>query len=261
MCNDLPMVGATSVLKTVDRALQLLLSFEEADQEYRVGELATMLGIDKSVASRLAATLAERGFLERDSENGAFRLGPELGRLGLLATSSRRNLVALAQRTMERLAAEVGETAYLGVLEGKKVVNIAQVEGRHLIGVGDWVGWRTEPHCTANGKVLLAFADGKIGDLTLEAFTERTITSADELASELKGVRRDGWAASVGEFEDGLHGVAVPIFDASERCRAALSVAGPSYRMPLSRLPELAALCKEAALEIGTRLGREHDVP
>lgn len=248
------------MLKTVDRALQLLLSFEEADQEYRVGELADMLGVDKSVSSRLAATLAERGFLERASETGAFRLGPELGRLGLLATSSRHSLVALAQRTMERLAAEANETAYLAVLEDKKVVNIAQVEGHHLIGVGDWVGWRTEPHCTANGKVLLAFVDGKIADLPLDAFTERTITSADELRSELEGVRRNGWAASVSEFEDGFHGVAVPVFDAAEHCRAALSVAGPSYRMPLSRLPELAALCKEAAMEIGTRLGREYEV-
>ena len=250
----------TRVLKTVDRALRLLLVFEEADQEYRVGELAAILGVDKSVASRLAATLAERGFLERVPENGAFRLGPELGRLGLLATSSRHNLIALAQRTMERLAAEVGETVYLAVLESHKVVNVAQAEGRHLIGIGDWVGWRTEPHCTANGKVLLAFADGRhVADLPLEAFTEWTITSADELRSELEGVKRNGWATSVDEFEEGLHGVAVPVFDASGSCRAALSVAGPSYRMSLSRLPELAAHCKEAAMEIGTRLGREHD--
>ena len=249
------------MLKTVDRALRLLLSFEEADQEYRVGELAAMLSVDKSVASRLAATRAERGFLERDSENGAFRLGPEIGRLGLLATSSRHNLVALAQRSMERLAAEVGETTYLAVLEHNKVVNVAQAEGHHLIGIGDWVGWRTEPHCTANGKVLLAFAHGKLEALVLEAFTERTITSADALRSELEDVRRNGWAASVGEFEEGLHGVAVPVFDASGSCRAALSVAGPSYRMPLSRLPELAVLCNEAAMEIGTRLGREHDEP
>ncbi len=248
------------MLKTVDRALQLLLLFDDTDQDYRVGELAEMLGVDKSIASRLSATLAERGFLERDPESGAFRLGPELGRLGLLAVSSSHNLVALAQRSMERLAAETGETAYLAVLEDGKAVNIAQVEGRHVVGVGDWVGWSTEPHCTANGKVLLAFADGKIDDLTLEAFTERTITSADDLRSELEVVRRDGWAASVGEFEDGLHGVAVPIFDASEFCRAALSVTGPSYRMPPARLPELAELCNEAALEIGTRLGREHDV-
>jgi DNA-binding IclR family transcriptional regulator len=108
--------------------------------------------------------------------------------------------------------------------------------------------------------VLLTFADGrKIGDLSLEAFTERTITSTDELRSELEGVRRNGWATSVDEFEEGLHGVAVPVFDASGSCRAALSVAGPSYRMSRSRLSELAERCKEAAMEIGTRLGREHD--
>ena len=108
--------GKYGVLKTVDRALQLLLLFDDTDQDYRVGELAEMLDVDKSIASRLTTTLAERGFLERDPESGAFRLGPELGRLGLLAVSSSHNLVALAQRTMERLAAETGETVYLAVL-------------------------------------------------------------------------------------------------------------------------------------------------
>jgi len=249
-----------SVLKTVDRALRLLLLFDKADQKYRVGELAAMLDIDKSVASRLAATLAEHGFLERAPDDGAFLLGPEIGRLGLLAVSNRYNLVALARGPMERLAAETGETTYLAVLEDRKAVNIAQVEGRHVVGVGgDWVGWRTEPHATANGKVLLAFGDVRIDDLSLEEFTGRTITDADELRSELESVRRRGWASSVGEFEKGLHGVAAPIFDASEDCLAALSVAGPSYRMSQARLRELEALCKESAREISGRLGNVYD--
>ena len=219
-----------------------------------------MLDVDKSVASRLAATLAEHGFLERAPEDGAFLLGPEIGRLGLLAMSNRYNLVALAQGPMERLTAETGETTYLAVLEDRKAVNIAQVEGRHVVGVGgDWVGWRTEPHATANGKVLLAFGDARIDDLSLERFTERTITNIDELRSELQGVRRSGWATSVGEFEKGLHGVGTPIFDASERCVAALSVTGPSYRMPQARLRELAALCKDASREISGRLGNVYD--
>ena len=67
--------------QSVDRALQLLLLFEEVNQEHRVGEMAAMLGVDKSTVSRLAATLAERGFLERAPGSEAFRLGPELGRL------------------------------------------------------------------------------------------------------------------------------------------------------------------------------------
>ena len=73
------------MLQTVDRALRLLLLYEEVDQEYRVGEMAAMLGVDKSSASRLAATLANRGFLERAPGSEAFRIGPELGRLGVLS--------------------------------------------------------------------------------------------------------------------------------------------------------------------------------
>ena len=248
------------VLQTVDRALRLLLLFEEVGQEYRVGELAAMLDVDKSIASRLAATLAKRGFLERAPGSEAFRLGPEVGRLGMLALGSSHNLIGLARASMERLAEETGETVNLATLEDYKAVNIAQADGPHLVGVGDWTGWKTEPHATANGKVLLAFAGCEFEDLPLEtplkAYTERTITSIKELRSELERVRSGGWASTLGELEEGFNGVAVPVFDASGRCLAALSVSGPVYRMPPERLPEVAELCKKTAEEIGGLLGR-----
>ncbi|MCA1717099.1 MAG: IclR family transcriptional regulator [Actinobacteria bacterium] len=248
------------MLQTVDRALRLLLLFEEVGQEYRVGELAAMLGVDKSIASRLAATLAKRGFLERAPGSEAFRLGLEVGRLGMLVLGSSHNLIELARGTMERLAEETGETVNLARLEGNKAVNIAQVDGPHLVGVGDWTGWKTEPHATANGKVLLAFAGSEFEDLPLEtplkAFTEQTITSPRKLRSELERVRSEGWGATLGELEEGFNGVAVPVFDAAGRCLAALSVSGPVYRMPQARLPEVAALCEKAAEEISARLGR-----
>jgi DNA-binding IclR family transcriptional regulator len=250
--------------QSVDRALQLLLLFEEVNQEHRVGKLAAMLGVDKSTISRLAATLAERGFLERAPGSEAFRLGPELGRLGMLVMASSHNLVELARGPMERLAEKTTETVNLAVLEDHKVINIAQIDGPHLVGVGDWTGWKTEPHTVANGKVLLAFAEGTFEDLPLEdpleAFTERTITSLEDLRFELERVRVEGWASTLGELEEGFNGAAVPVFDASERCLAALSASGPVYRMTPERLPEVAALCKEAAEEIGVRLGRTRGV-
>ncbi len=247
------------MLQTVDRALRLLLLFEEVGQEYRVGELAAMLGVDKSIASRLAATLAKRGFLERAPESEAFRLGPEVGRLGMVALGSSHNLIGLARAPMERLAEETGETVNLAVLKDDKAVNVAQVDGPHLVGVGDWTGWKTEPHATANGKVLLAFAGSEFEDLPLETplktFTERTITNLRELRAELERVRSAGWGSTLGELEEGFNGVAVPVFDAAGRCLAALSVSGPLYRMPPQRLPEVAELCKKFAEEIGARLG------
>jgi DNA-binding IclR family transcriptional regulator len=252
------------VLQTVDRALRLLLLFEEVDQEYRVGEMAVMLSVDKSIASRLAATLDGRGFLERVPGSEAFRLGPELARLGMLAVGSSHNLIELARGAMERLAEETGETINLAVLEEYKAINIAQVDGPYLVGVGDWTGWKTEPHATANGKVLLAFAEGSFENLPLEtplkSLTERTITKPKELRSELKRVKLEGWASTLGELEEGFNGVAVPIFDASGRCLAALSVSGPVYRMPPERLPEVAQLCRTTTEEIGGRLGRTSSV-
>jgi DNA-binding IclR family transcriptional regulator len=248
------------MLQTVDRALRLLLLFEEVDQEYRVGEMAEMLGVDKSGASRLAATLANRGFLERAPGSEAFRIGPEIGRLGVLSMGGSHNLVELARRPMQNLAAETAETVNLARLEDRKVVNIAQVDGAHLVGLGDWTGWKTEPHATANGKVLLAFTENTPEDISLqtplEAFTEQTITNSKDLRSELDRVRSEGWASTLGELEDGFNGVAVPVSDAHGCCRASLSVSGPVYRMPPARLPEIAALCKKAAGELSASLGK-----
>jgi DNA-binding IclR family transcriptional regulator len=240
-------------VQTVDRALQLLLAFDAEADELGVTELAVRLSVHKSTASRLAATLEARGFLER-SERDTFRLGPALARLGLLAGGD-RDLVPLSRGAMERLAEATGETVNLAVLDGDEAVNIAQVEGPHIVGVGSWTGRRTPLHCTANGKALLAFSDGAVPD-RLESFTKGTITSREVLLAELEGVREDGYALAVGELELGLHAVAAPVLDADGCCVAALSVSGPSYRVPERRLRALADSCRTAADEIAILLER-----
>lgn len=240
-------------VQTVDRALQVLLAFEAEEQELGVTELAARVGVHKSTASRIAATLAGRGFLARPPGSDAFRLGPELARLGLLALAD-RDLVSLARPAMERLAAETGETVNLAVLDGDEAVNVAQVEGRHIVGVGLWTGRRTALHSTANGKVLLAFCRDDLPAGTLEGFTARTITSRAVLRDEVAAVRRDGWAGAVGELEEGLHAVAAPVFGPAGRCHGALSVSGPSYRVPVERLAAVAEACRRAGDEIGSLL-------
>lgn len=240
-------------VQTADRALQVLLAFDANAPALGVTELAARVGVHKSTASRLAATLAARGFLERAPGSDAFRLGPELGRLGLLALGG-RDLVELARPAMERLATATGETVNLAVLDGDEAVNVAQVEGRHIVGVGSWTGRRTALHCTANGKALLAYGGGPL-PARLEAFTARTITSVAALRRELACVRRRGYATVAGELEDGLHASAAPVLDASGGCRGALSVSGPAYRLPSERLDELGESCRAAAADVGALLG------
>ncbi len=246
---------SNNTFQAADRVLQMLDAFAEEVKELGVSELALRLGIHKSTASRLAATLEGRNFLERVPGTKTLRLGPQMGRLGLIALGS-RDLQSTARPSMESLAAETGETVNLAVLDRQDAVNILQVDGHHIVGIGSWTGRKTPLHCVSNGKVLLAFAHAAFPAPPLKAFTKKTITSVRRLRAEIERVRRRGWASNVGETEDGLHAVAAPVFDAFDRCRAALSISGPSFRMPTRRLPALAELCVKAASEIASQLGR-----
>ncbi|HEX2045115.1 MAG TPA: IclR family transcriptional regulator [Gaiellaceae bacterium] len=240
-------------VQTVDRALQILESFEDEAEARGVSELATRLGVHRSTASRLVATLEGRGFLERVPGSEVVRLGPRLGRLGLLA-SRHRDLTELARRPMESLAERTGETVTLAIRDGDETITIRQVDARYVVGVKNWVGRRAPLHCTSDGKVLLAFGNGGVSAGQLRALTARTIVTRTALADQLVEIRRRGWATALEEFEEGLHGVAAPVLDGAGGCRAALSVSGPAYRIPADALPGLAAECARAADQIGSLL-------
>lgn len=242
-------------LETVDRALQLLLVFDAEEQrELTVGGLASHLDIHRSSASRLAGTLAQRGFLERVPRTERFRLGPAVARLGLLAVGG-RGLISESREAMELLAEQTGEATVLSVLEGTEVVNIAQVSGPHIIGMTNWIGRRTPLHASSDGHIFLAFAGVDLGEGPREALAPNTITDTAGLAKRVGRIREYGWAYAIGELEDGLNGVAAPVWNGSGRCVAALSVSGPSYRVPPDRLPALGGDVQEAAAAISVRLG------
>ncbi|WP_104141323.1 IclR family transcriptional regulator [Arthrobacter sp. ZGTC131] len=241
-------------LETVDRALQMLQLFDRPGQEKTVSALAAGVGIHRSSASRFAATLAERGFLERSAGGEGFCLGPEIGRLGMLAIAD-RDLTKDAQPIMRRLAEQTGETVVLSVLDGDEALDIAQADGTYLIGTRKWIGRRSPLYASSAGKVFLAFTDIDILELSLEPRSGRAIASQDQLQVEIEQVRDSGWAAARGELEEGLYGVAAQVRGDRGQCIAALSVSGPEYRVPDTRLSELAVLVVAAADEISARLG------
>ena len=170
------------------------------------------------------------------------QLGPEVARLGTLAG---RELAAIAQPLMERLAARTGETATLGVVAAGETLTVAQAGGRHVVSAGNWVGLRTPVHCTADGKVLLAFGAATLPS-GLEPRTERTIVDPAALERELREARARGYAIAEGELEPGLVGVAAPVWR-DGACVAALCISGPEYRLDRAVAHELAAACIEHA--------------
>ena len=151
------MVLDGNAVRSVDRAAALLLALGECQGEAGVTELARRLGLHKSTASRLLATLQKRGLVEQDDETGKYRLGLVVIRLAERAERT-LDLRGIAVPELERLARLTHETTGLGILDGDTLLTVAQADGPNLIAVGDWTGRSTPLHCVASGKVLLVGA-------------------------------------------------------------------------------------------------------
>jgi DNA-binding IclR family transcriptional regulator len=172
---------------------------------------------------------------------------------------SGRDLAELAEPAMRRLAAESGETVNLMVRSAGGAEAIAQVDGRHVLGVSNWIGREVPDHCSAAGKLFLAFGASTLPPGELERPTSRTITDRPLLERELEAVRRHGYATIVDELELGLAAVAAPVRDA-DGVVAALSVAGPTARLGDARLGLLGRVAIEQAHTVSVQLGYEGEL-
>ena len=252
------MIVDGNAVRSVDRAASLLLALGESQGEAGVTELARRLGLHKSTASRLLATLQRRGLVEQDAETGKYRLGLVVIRLAERAERT-LDLRSLALPELERLARLTHETAGLGVLDNDQVLFVAQADGPNLIAVGDWTGRASTLHANASGKVLLAsLAEREVLRIVrrgLTRYTERTITDLEPLLEDLARVRRRGYATAVSELENGLTAIAAAVHDARGRVIAAVEVWGPAFRLTPRRLPELATQARATAAAISVRLG------
>ncbi|WP_106125594.1 IclR family transcriptional regulator [Pseudosporangium ferrugineum] len=246
-----------ALVQSVDRAVTVLEILARRG-DAGVTEIAAELGVHKSTASRLVGALEARGLVEQLSGRGKYRLGLGMVRLAG-AAAARIDLPGAAGHVCARVAGELGETVNVAVLDDDQTVNVCQALGPSAVNSYNWVGRRTPSHATSSGKVLLAYAPAEVrraalaGPLT--AYTPRTITDPGVLARQLSEAERAGWASTVEELEIGLHAVAAPVRGAGGRVVAAISVAGPSYRLPERMFAERAARLREAAAEIGGSLG------
>ena len=245
------------LIRSVDRAVAILDAL--AVGGWQAGaEVARELGVHRSTALRLLATLERHGLVERDQRTAKYRLG---GRLVQLASAVRgeADLRLAARPVCEALARAVGETVTLDVLEGDEIVPIEQASGSKSVMSVNWLGTRSPAHCAASGKVILAFAPDDVRSRfllrPLERRTAHTITSREELEAQLAAARRSGHATTSEELEVGLSAIAAPVRGAGGDVVAALDVSGPAHRFREESLPELLARTHEAADDLSHHLG------
>jgi DNA-binding IclR family transcriptional regulator len=246
--------GPASTSQTLDRGLQVLEAVARAGDPLTVAEAAASVGLDRTVAHRLVATLAARGYLQRDS-SGGYRLGPTC----LALASAITDLRTTARPFLEELRDATGETVHVVVLSGREVVFLDGIESVHTLRVGSRTGRLLPAHATSVGKALLAaLPPEQVRALyeraDLVAVTGRTITDRDALERQLAAVRECGYATNHGESENGVGSIGVAVRNLAGEPRAALSVAMPLERWSEAAEEQAASVLKSAAAALGAHL-------
>ena len=198
-------VSTTTGTQAIDRAALLVATVVRADEPLSFGELQDECRLPKSTTSRLLTALERTELIERN-DTGSYVAGP-LFWLYATRHDPWDELVRLARPTLEKVGAETGETVNLSVARGDRVVQVAQVDSTYLLGTRDWTEVDVPAHCSALGKVLLAYGVIDVPTGELERLTPATITDRDALREALEQDARRGYASTVDELEIGLTGV------------------------------------------------------
>ena len=252
--------GNVSV-RSVDRAIAILTALADQSRPLGVGELASAVNLHPATVHRLLATLARLNWVER-LDPGKYGLG--LRMLGVAALGVAQSpLLSNSTPILQKLADVSGWSAYLSVIIGNRVVDLARYPGRLSQAAPTFAfgpGRSYPAHASADGKLLLAYLpevelDSILDQEPLRAFTDRTITEVDELKRELKEIREKGFATDRGERSEFVKGVAVPVF-AEESVVAALLCFGRfelTQEWELWLKQEMSFLAEELSHRIGIR--------
>ncbi|WP_404451839.1 IclR family transcriptional regulator [Virgibacillus necropolis] len=250
--------GNPQVLSSVKNALRILKSFSTFEPTKKVSELAESLGLAKSTVSRLLSTLASEGFVIKDQETNAYRLGISVLTLGGIVTNN-LEIHKEAAPVLYKLVNDTGETAHLAIMDGLDTIYIHKEECHHPVRILTHVGRRNPSYCTSSGKVLLAFSEDHVVEDVINkglvAHTKNSITDPDALRKELKLIREQRYAVSTEELTEGTKSVAAPIRDYTGKVVSAITVVGPIQRMKDYKISDIAKKVTEAGKEASARLG------
>ena len=160
---------------------------------------------------------------------------------------------------MNKFIEECDEAIDLSVFQDKAVLYIEVLQSHHTLTIAASVGQRLPLHCTASGKLFLAYSPEKelkffLGD-SLRSYTKNTVTSLDKLGEQLVQIRDKGYSMDHEEYEDGIRAVAAPIRNYTGVVIAAISVPGPVGRMSDERMVQISKVLCDHAATISRRLG------
>jgi len=246
-------------IKVLDKSLSVLELLLQKDSAMNMTEFSEKLGLYPSTIHRILDTLKHWGYVEQDPHTQKYQLGLKALELGM-AKLHQMDLVREATPYLKELVNQCNETVHLGALNEGEVLYLAKEESSQTIRMISYVGKRAPLHCTALGKVLLAYLSAEerkkiLGKEVLPRLTENTITDKGELEKELGKVREQGFALDREENEKDVRCVAAPIRNYQGEVIAALSISSPIFRIDKNAQNDLKEALVETSKKISKRLG------
>ena len=246
-------------IQSIQRAAQVMRLLAGRTRRLSLVEMSAQLGLPKGTVFGILRTLQQVGFVEKDADSGKYQLGAALLHLGSSYLDG-NELRTRALNWADSLAARSNEAVRIGTLHDCRVLVVHHVfrpdDSYQVLQVGSLLPL----HATAMGKTLLAAKPYLLAELRAEEltrFTPRTITDTHQLSAAIREVKRRGWAADMGELEDGEGSVAAPITDRREETVGSIAISGPVERLCESEAPrsELVSYVRESARSISRDLG------
>jgi len=244
-------------LRSLERGLMILELVAQMGTPARLETLVHKSGLRKTTCFRIVKTMTVLGFLAKDPETRALRLGPKAIAIGLAAVGSER-VREIAAPYMRELRDRTGATVNLGILVGPEVVFVERMQSSYIMESTLRVGSRLPAHCSSMGKAIIAFLpeeerEAILGKLAFEKKTPNTITNREAFVRELETIRRRGFSVNNEELEIGLFAVAAPLLNRNGVAVAAINVSFPLTRH--SKEEAMAALAPRV-LEVSQKVSR-----
>jgi DNA-binding IclR family transcriptional regulator len=244
---------STRRIGAAERAIAVLDTLAAAG-ELGTNEIARRTAMTPSTVSRQLGTLAASGLVERVAATGRYRLGIRVVHLAN-ALLARLDVREVARPHLVALVEATGETATLSVPGDEDAITVDFVPGAHQVQPVSRLGRPSIAHATSAGKVMLAFSGRELPQGPFRAYTPRTITDPQVLASEIERVREKGYAEATGEREPGLTAIAAPIRSSRGELEAIVALQGPSSRFDAAAVETGLPLLLERADAISRELG------
>ncbi|WP_417372527.1 IclR family transcriptional regulator domain-containing protein [Glutamicibacter protophormiae] len=247
-------------VKSTEKTLAVLLAFNGGNPEMTVSQVAAATEQTRASARRFLLTLTDLGYLEANGAN--FRLTPRVLDLGASYLSG-MTLPKASTLHLESLARELGESAALCVLEGQDILYIERVSSPRLYSMNVSIGNRLPAWVTSMGRVLIAELgaaeqEAFLAQIDLQRYTEHTVASLEDLRAELARVKEQGWSLVNQELDEGLRGLAVPVYR-GDQLLGALNISvqrGRADRQSITEqlVPRLRRAAQDIADDFGGRL-------